>query len=316
MFDMIAAILASLGFINWAFLVVSIILFLGMLFQEGDKIKISVMGGLGVLFALMWFVGSGSFVVQPAQRAIVIYINGMVDDNTLGPGLHSRPLIGAWINTYPGQTDYQWCPEFTPGVQGGIEIKATICMRLNLSNVDWRNQYIRWRKNDVEIFDAWRNEIAPLVASVFSQVSPLSIREDRLGVTERVGAAISGWFSQESVPVSKFALVNWDFTSDDVRAQYDSQVTNTLRQEAVQAARRTAEQERDLELYNVETYRQVSASRASAEREALSILGLSDTERVYYLIQSRLVSYLESSKDASVVVTVGGDGAPFVKNVP
>ncbi len=271
------------------------------------------LSGAAIVAGLLWFTVASTFVVNPAMNTVVVYSDGSVDPETFQPGLHSKPLVGVSFIEFAAQQNYQWCPEFTPSIQSGVEVKLTVCYRFDASKISWRDQYLKWHTDQNGIFSAWRNEIAGYVALATKELSITDLRSNRVQVARDILDKTNAWSETSGVSLSSAVLSNWDFTNPAVGQQYDAQVASSMKTEALAAERAAAEQERNLQLYQADTYAQVLQARALADRNALTALGLPNVQWSYYLINQRLMSFVESSKTPNIVITVGGQGqSPFV----
>lgn len=302
---------------SWILITIVFLLFVGSLvalfFSVGHRYRLIFFGVVAGILGLAWLGFATTFVVRPSSSTVAVYADGTVDPETFASGLHSKPLIGATFLEFDAQQNYQWCPEFTPSIKSGVEVKLTVCYRLDASKIAWRDQFLKWRKDQSGIMDAWRNEIAGYVALVVKDVSVSDLRDNRLDVARGILDKTGAWSETSGVQFSSAIISNWDFTNPDVGKQYDAQVSSSMRTEAVAAERQAAEQERTLQLYQAETYAQVLKSRAQADRGALIELGLPESQWSYYLINQRLMSFIEAAKTPNVVVSVGGQGqSPFV----
>jgi hypothetical protein len=307
-------VLTFLLFLGLAFLVICAAVTLFRAIDEKKNYSVFAFFSISAaVVGIFWFSVATTFVVNPASSTVVTYSDGSVDSETFQPGLHPKPLIGASFIEFASHSNYQWCPDFTPSIQSGVEVKLTVCYRFDASKIAWRDQYLKWHADQNGIFSAWRNEIAAYVALATKDLSITDLRSNRVQVAQTILDKTNAWSETSGVPLSSAVLSNWDFTNPDVGKQYDAQVAAGMKTEALAAERAAAEQDRGLQLYQADTYAQVLSARAQADHAALLALGLPNSQWSYYLINYRLMSFLESAKTPNIVVTVGGQGqSPFV----
>jgi hypothetical protein len=310
--SLIGLIASSWVLMSVIFLGTVALLTIAVLSVEDHKRGAIVFAAASLVLGVLWVVCAFTMVVQPATNMVVVYSDGTVDSQTFQPGLHTRPLVGASFYEFQAQQNYQWCPDFTPALQSGVEVKVTVCYRLDASNIQWRDQYLKWHTDQAGIFESWRKEIAAYVALAMKDVSVTDIRNDRLSVARDILAKTEAWSETSGVHFSSALISNWDFTNPKVGEQYDSQIAASLQSEALAAKQQAAVQDRQLQLYLADTYAQVLKARAQADRGALEQLGLPNSQWSYYLINQRLLSFVENAKSANIVLSVGGQQSPFV----
>lgn len=238
--------------------------------------------------------------VYPNQRGVVINaITADVGNTVLEPGMHNLGLFGN-LHQFPAASEVQLCNNFTPSVKGGYGVVLSVCYYANTTQVNWVEQYRKYNTLDYNALTAiWFNKLTPLVASTVKDYNPQDLTDRREAILLSLAEVSAPVFTTDGVELGYVSLVNWDFTSPEIKAAFDkSAVANTLVAEE-RAKLAAAEKRREREMYEAETANAV----ASQYIKGIQSLGMKSEDVMQYLTIRTLI---EQGTLPQVVISVGG----------
>lgn len=261
-----------------------------------------------IILVICWYTAATGFFVPVNQVALLVdNANGTVIGNKLPAGIQHRSILNTDYLLYPAATEQEWCADYTPSIQGGFEVKLTICVYYDASNTDWASIFSKTNKrSDGEVYAYWQNQLRSTVAETVKTLQRVDLTDNRATVQESLKKAMGTWFNELGIAVISVKLPNWDFTSDSVRQAFDDNATSQAGLLQAKANLEKAASERELQLFQADTQIQVLDALAKGQSAALDELKInSDQARAWFLIQREIVALMASRPDATIVVSVG-----------
>jgi hypothetical protein len=259
---------------------------------------------LGLVCIAGYFFSATHGVVPVNRKALVVNVaTGQVVDGVRDSGLTTLPLWTGRVHTFHGGTDEQ---VFTPSVQGGYEVLVTTCFFIDLSEVDWLDQYSRYATGYDGLLGVWKNQLAQYVAFAIKEYKPQQLTEDRNEVAEGIETQVRPWFRSEKIPLSRVYLANWDFTNEKVGEAYDQTIIAQTQQIVAEAEYDAAETRRKTAEYEAETANLVVTSRTEVLKEALDELEIDSEEWVIQYLTIQWLREVDPASLRSIVLNVGG----------
>lgn len=183
---------------------------------------------------------------------------------------------------------------------------ATTCFYINLSQVDWLDQYSRYATGYDGLLNVWKNQLAQYIAFAVKEYKPQQLTEERNKVAEGIEAQVRPWFQSEEIPLSRVYLANWDFTNEEVGKAYDQTVIAQTKQIVAEAEYDAAETRRKTAEYEAETANLVVTSRTEVLREALDELEIDSEEWIIQYLTIQWLREVDPTSLRSIVLNVGG----------
>lgn len=293
------SVLFANGFAATGFIILTVVFLLATVFFLADSNYVTafVTGLLTVLFVFSFGWSSTHRVVPANTSAILINrYTGQPSPHTLRPGVVEK----AWseqIFAYPGQTSYQWCPEVTPSVKGGAEISAKVCITMDASQIDWRKQYTSYNGGSDEVLTGWLSaSVQSSIAQAVSQFEPSQLTNERVDVETAIYSQLIPWASENGVPVKSVSLLNWQFTSEKLRAQYEAAQVSVAKVDAAN---------------NENAAAKIQAQTASERAAACKNAGFTDQGMCLGFLQLQWLQNLSTLPD-NFIISLGGTADPAV----
>lgn len=262
-----------------------------------------------VVIAICWYTAATGFFVPVNQLALLVdNSNGSIIGQMLPAGIQHRSLFNTDYFFYPGATQEEWCSEYTPSVEGGYEVKLTICTYYDAANTDWAKVFTQTNKrNSDDIYAYWQNQLRTIVANTIKDFKSTDLTDFRPKVEEALTSSMGAWFRDKGILVVSIRLPNWDYSNPAVAAAFDNTATSQAGAQQAKSNMDKAESERTLQLYMADTQNKVLNAIATGGAQALDILGIKDQQaRAWYLVQRDILTLLASRPNATIVVSVGG----------
>lgn len=287
---------AALGATLWAFF--------SDAFSGAGKAIAFVPALLTLLCAFAVVFGMTHAVVEPNSVLLV------VDRNTGQPimplrtaGVTEIPLWTSVNYRYPAQTNYQWCPTFTPSSRNGAGLITVVCFTADASKIDWDAQFRAFNGGEEIVTAGWQTAIQTRVANAISGFDPRDLTNKRADVETTIYLQTVEWFASQGIPVTMVALKDWRFASEEINQAYDEA-------QLAQTQIDVAEAENQAAMIRANTALEVAKTLAGAQRQACTDAGMvSETACLQYL---QLLWLSQNTSDPTVVVVTGGDIAPAI----
>lgn len=266
-----------------------------------------------LFFVMMWYFSATHAVVPMYTSAVVVdKTTSKIVGNVREPGLLEVPLLGSAVYYYPAATNAERCEDFTPSVKGGYEVSLKLCFYLNADKVDWPNQISRYNRPDWDnLWAAWANQLAPLVAKGIKDSPPQDLTNKRDTVSDSIKSNVAGFFETEKVPLNSLSLRNWKFTNPDMQKEFDKTLIAQTQSATEQAGLDAAVIARQRELYVADTDVQKANKMAEGQRTAMKTLGISSEDGVIHWLT---IQWLLGNKNAQSIIidTTSGGVKPAV----
>ena len=244
--------------------VFAVILFiLGFIAIVGGLVSGNKTGvGIGLIAAAFLFVGGYWMQTHRVIKAnnVGIARNTLTQEFTdiQQAGLINKPFFGQ-VYSFPASTDYELCERYFPPIEGSYEIYMDVCPYLNLSEVDWLAEIEKTGSFDSDvIMGVWKKGITVDVALVVTDKSPEDMNEKVAQIEAALYENTKSWYEARGIVSNRVVFAYWDFSSEEVGAEYDKSIL--IRREVTNqdALLEIAQKERILDLYKADTERQVS----------------------------------------------------------
>lgn len=300
-FWLVQLLLALLGI---ATLVATLWAFFSDTFSGAGKAVALAPAFLTLLCAFAVVFGMTHAVVEPNTVLLV------VDRNTGQPimplrtaGVTEIPLWTSVNYRYPAQTNFQWCPTFTPSSRNGAGLVTVVCFTADASKIDWVTQFKAFNGGEVVITAGWQTAVQTTVANAISQFDPRDLTNRRADVETEIYRQTLEWFTGQGIPVTMVGLKDWRFASEAINQAYDQA-------QLAQTQIDVAEAENQAAMIRANTTLEVAKTLAVAQRQACTDAGMvSETACLQYL---QLLWLSQTTTDPTVVVVNGGDVAPAI----
>lgn len=287
------------------FLVASI----SALFSEDNFIKWLSIPSL--VIAILSFVGfffgqTHRFVKANEVMVVIDKKNGQPILPVRTSGVTSVPLWRSNQYTYPAQTVYQWCPQFTPSSKGGTSLITDVCFTADASKIDWVTQFKAFNGNLDTITKGWQNAIQTNVASAISVYNPRDLTDRRLDVEQAIYSLTIVWFKDNGIPITMVSLKNWNFANAEVNKAYDEALLSQTQIDIANAQQEAAKIRADTQVI-------VAQKLADGQRLACQTAGMdSETSCLQYL---ELI-WLSSSQNISNINVITGANGNIPVSIP
>lgn len=270
-----------------------------------------------MLVAVVVFFNAQTHAVIPLdQVAVVENTNtGQIDGDLRPAGIVNVPFSGTSLLYFPSQKSYQWCDDYHPAAAGGIAIKITPCWNVDLSGVDWKSLVIKTGKtNATDILASMHNLLSDRVASV---VRTQTI--DQLGDQVTISASLKEKAGDvfKDIPLNSVSIQNWDFENPEVGKAYDQAAVSQTGKLVAEADQKAALAERDAQVTRATTQNQILALQTTGLAQAMSALGIVDSQSRAAVLQERLLlDYLAAHPNATIIVSAGGNAVNAGPAIP
>lgn len=267
-----------------------------------DRIRIEAILGVGLVVVLLggWLVTHDQV---PSQYVGVT--KSVVSQRLEGPfqaGIISRPFFGS-IYTYPASSNMERCEVFTPAIKGSYGITAEICFYVDASSIDWLAEVNKTGTFDANaIMGTWRNNVVGDVAKTVKPFTPEELNDKRDVVEADIFEKVNPWFAERGIVLNNVSFKNWDFTSPEVAAAFDTSIVSQRKITEQAALLEAAKIAREREVYEANTALFV----AESQKRSLETLGLEGSDAVNYL----WIKALSDGQKVPDVVILGAGGVP------
>jgi hypothetical protein len=260
------------------------------------KLWAIVPGVFTIFFIWAFLFGQTHALVAPNKTMLVVNRStGLPVGGLRQPGITSIPLWTSLRYVYPSQSEYQWCPVFTPSIKNGVGVTMTICFTIDASQIDWLEQFQRYNGNEAVVTTAWQNALQDQVAIAVSIYESRDLTNQRNVVTDAILTQLKPWFVPHGITVKQIGLKDWSFTSEAMNIAYEQAQLAQTKIDVANAELQAA---------------QIQVQTAKIRRDACTAAGLTSEAACLQYLQLQWLAGLPQAP-ANLVVSLGGS-APAI----
>lgn len=280
-------------------LILAVILTIAGLMALSDRSGTPALVLFAIAVVMMYiFSWSSTHRIVPVNKSAIIVDRS--SGEMVGGVIQSGVTKKAWTHKlylYPSQSSFQWCPQVTPSVRGGAEVIITVCITMDASQINWQKQFLSYNGDVDTVLDGWlKDSVQSSIAVAISGYEPQQLTNERSNVETAIYDQLLVWLSNNSIPVKSVSLLNWQFTSTDMKATYEASQVSIAKIDAARNEQKAA---------------QIQSETASLRKVSCDSAGFSEQQYCLGFLQLQWLQNL-GTLPPNFILSLGGNASPAV----